>query len=288
MLSLHQVRYAQPGGLFTLSIPFMEIPPVGVTAIVGKNGSGKSTLLSLLAGLRLPQSGTCSYRGINCFSGYDRVKRDVHLLSWNVTFESQLSPADYLRLMRKLRPDWDHAKEERLAGEFALPADQSIGSLSRGEHAKFKLLLSICQRPQVLLIDELTNDLDQASRKSIFSLIDEQVFEGSLSVVWATNILSDVERFANRVIILARGSAVLEADMETLKAGHQRLALQSKAGARIDRLEGIAGDLEWTGTTGLLHTAQFDEAMKESLAAQGVGYTQLPYSLQEILNRYGA
>ncbi len=289
MFSLHQVSVQFPLGVFSLSVSELQIPNEGVTAIVGKNGSGKSTLLSLMAGTRAPDSGTCTFEGRSCFQAYDQIKRDVQLLSWNTVFDTRLKPIAYIKLLRRICPKWNLELEQRLIQEFSIPLDQSIATLSRGEHAKLKLLLAICQNPKVLLIDELTNDLDSSSRKAIFNLIDEKVFEAAVSVVWATNILTDVERFANQLVVMQKGSVLLHEKIEDFRARHQKVALHNQSEMPKPKIVGLEDSrIEWDGKNGLLYSHAFDAHVEKKLKDQNINFNLLPYSLNEILANYGA
>ncbi len=272
-----------------MDIPELLLDNEGVTAIVGKNGSGKSTLLSLLAGLKAPTSGTCTYEGRACFQAYDIIKAQVQMLSWSIVFDDQLTAKDYLRVLKAKSRPWDVELESELLREFYIPIEQKISTLSRGEHAKLKLLFALCQRPKYLLIDELTSELDHESRKAIFRTIDREVFEGKLRVLWATNVIDDVDRFANHLLVLSQGKVALSTDMESFRRRHQKLLLRYQGSSQLPNIPAELGvQIDWDGKRGILTTNDYREALVQELTRLEIEIEPMPYATKNILQTYGA
>ncbi len=289
MFRVHQLTYIPSDkGSFRLEIPEFTWDGRGVLALVGSNGSGKSTLMSLIAGLKKPTTGTCTFAGYNTFFSYDKVKFNLPLISWDIPLSPQLKPKSYLKLVRDLASKWNHELENRLLDEFSIPTDQNIGSLSRGEQAKVKILLASCSSPEILLIDELTSDLDTDSRKKIFNFLDEQVFSETFGIIWASNVMTDVEKYATHIAVLNKGKLVASETLDDFKVRHQKIALHSISPERKIDLSFLRGEkLSWDGQNGLLSTKEFSKDLEKKLLAEGVTLSLLPYSLAEIINEYG-
>lgn len=289
MFKLHRLTYRTSLYGFMLDIPELLIDNEGVTAIVGKNGSGKSTLLHLMAGLKAPTRGTCTFEGRACFQAYDTIKAQVQMLSWSIVFDGQLTANDYLRVLKAKPRPWDSDLEAELLSEFYIPTEQKISTLSRGEQAKLKLLLALCQRPKYLLIDELTSELDHESRKAIFRTIDREVFAGKLRVLWATNIIDDVDRFANHLIVLSKGQVTLNTDLESFRRRHQKLLLRYQGAKNMLNFPAELGlQMDWDGKRGILTTNNYREQLVQDLGLLEIAIEPMPYATKDILQTYGA
>jgi len=146
--------------------------------LVGRNGSGKSTLLAILAGEREPDAGTVSRAG--------RVAMLQQALPDDSTVAEALEVAEDLARLHRLEAgegtpqdaelaDW--ALTDRLSGVFAqvyLPdtiLDRAVASLSGGERTRLGLAAMLLEEPDVLLMDEPTNNLDAAGRAAIAELL---------------------------------------------------------------------------------------------------------------------
>lgn len=74
--------------------------------------------------------------------------------------------------------------------------------------------------PKVILIDEVTNDLDTDSRRAIFKKLDAYSFETGAQVVVATNMVEDIERYATDIILLQKGEVILQSSLDAIKEQH--------------------------------------------------------------------
>ncbi|WP_111768749.1 ABC-F family ATP-binding cassette domain-containing protein [Nakamurella deserti] len=177
----HYLSFAWPDGgtvLAGLSTTF----PRGRNGLVGRNGSGKSTLLRLIAGVLSPTAGTVSVRG-----------RLAHLAqstpgAAHTTVEEALGIATVRRALAAVErgevtddvltavgPDWDvderaHAVLASL-GLGALPLDAPLSRLSGGEAVLVRLAASLLTRPEVLLLDEPTDNLDRRARERLYEAV---------------------------------------------------------------------------------------------------------------------
>ena len=137
-------------------------------AIIGKSGAGKSTFLSLLAGLDSPQDGEILFRGENIEKeGYSKHRRDnISLVFQNYNLIEYLTPLENIRLVNK------HASEDILL-ELGLDRSQikrNVLKLSGGQQQRVAIARALVSEAPVILADEPTGNLDQASSKEIIDL----------------------------------------------------------------------------------------------------------------------
>jgi len=172
----------QRGPLCILSKVFLTLAPGDSASIMGPSGSGKSTLLYLLGALEPPTSGTVTLEGEDLSTLSDRelarfrntkvgfVFQDHLLLPQCTVLENVMVPT----LVRKFDP----ALEERaleLIERVGLKTrqDHRPAELSGGERQRVSLARALVQRPQLVLCDEPTGNLDLESAENVMSLLFE-------------------------------------------------------------------------------------------------------------------
>ena len=166
---------------------FNLVVPPGRSGLVGANGSGKSTLMALLAGRRLPDRGVVSATGhvaylpqdltldlaqpVDVFLGVADTRSALTALD-----EGEAGPACIEHLLEVIGTNWDI--EARTVAELArlgLPADvldRELGQLSGGEVTRLGITRLLLQAPDVMLLDEPTNNLDRPARQQLYDVVD--------------------------------------------------------------------------------------------------------------------
>lgn len=201
---------------FVLGEVSLTVPAGAITALIGANGAGKSTLLNLIFGVGAPQTGT-----IRVF-GYDHVDQDVALKSIAGFAGTDLDLSGWgsvraaLNFLASFRPSWDAAYEHRLLEQFALPAQKSIRALSFGEQTKLGLVAALAWRPRLLVLDEPTTGLDTRARQFLLNELLAVVTDPDRSVLLSSHQLTDVERVADRIVLLHAGRVLLEGEVPLL------------------------------------------------------------------------
>ncbi len=206
MYSLEKVR-AIRGGRLNLDIEQLTIPRGQITAVVGPNGSGKSTLLRLLAFLDQPSDGMITFAGEHVTGAPEQA----HRLRQQATLVAQ----DPLLFDRSVRANVAYGLRHRGISETAvglalarvgLPefAERRARQLSGGERQRVALARAIAFRPDVLLLDEPTSNVDEKTKRPIETLIGELAEEGCCVVV-TTHDLRQARAFGNNLVALDCG-----------------------------------------------------------------------------------
>jgi len=165
-------------------------------ACIGPNGAGKTTLLTILAGIQRQDAGTVESRAGR--AGW--VPQALALYS-------KLSVAENLRLFARLEGVADlDATVERLLEQTGLRdrADERVERLSGGNRQRVNVAIGLLGDSPLLLMDEPSSALDARQRERLWQHIGALVGAGK-TVVFATHILSEAERYADRVLVLADG-----------------------------------------------------------------------------------
>ncbi len=183
--------------------------PAGVSALVGPSGSGKSTVLRLLDRLADPDSGTVRY------DGGDVRGRDPLALRREVCLVPQLpallpgTVADNIAFAARLAGTTPDAEalltHAGLDGSFA---EREVTRLSVGEQQRAMLARALALEPRVLLLDEPTSSLDEASRDAIELTIARLAGELGVSIVLVTHDVAQAGRLAEWIIRIEAGRAV--------------------------------------------------------------------------------
>jgi ABC-2 type transport system ATP-binding protein len=167
-----------------------------LVGIVGPNGAGKTTLLSILAGVLDADEGELSRSGAE--AGWVPQQPALY---------SKLSVAENLRLFARLEriPNVESAVE-RMLEQTGLRdrAAEEVSRLSGGNQQRVNIAIGLLSQPSVLLLDEPSASLDPRQRERLWEFISALGNRGT-TVVFSTHNVTEVERYATRVLLLADG-----------------------------------------------------------------------------------
>jgi ABC-2 type transport system ATP-binding protein len=188
-------RFGERAALLRVSF---ELAPGERAGIVGPNGAGKTTLLSILAGVLEPDEGELSRSG-----------RDAGWVPQRPSLYSKLSVAENLRLFARLERLADpEAAVTRMLAQTGLQdrAGEEVGRLSAGNQQRVNIAIGLLAEPSVLLLDEPSASLDPRQRERLWEFISALSNRSPpTTVVFSTHNVAEVERYANRVLLLADG-----------------------------------------------------------------------------------
>lgn len=186
-------------------------------ALVGESGAGKSTLLHLLGGLDRPSSGTIYYGSTELSSLSDSEQADFRNREIGFVWQIHYLLPEFTALENVMMPllirgsSRAEAASESLArlDEVGLRARSShrAGELSGGEQQRVVLARALVGRPQVLLADEPTGNLDFRTGEMIFGLLADLHRSHQLTSVFVTHNLSFARR-CDRVLAMDKGGLV--------------------------------------------------------------------------------
>jgi ABC-2 type transport system ATP-binding protein len=201
-----------------------------VTGLVGPNGAGKTTLLNIAVGLHRPTSGHIRVLGLDPSRDGVAVLSRVGFVAQDRPLHQGFTVAETLEIGRRLNPKWDQAYALARVKHFALPLDRRIRSLSTGQRAQVALTLALGKHPEVLLLDEPVANLDPVARLELLEELMGVVAEDGLSVILSSNVLADVERVCEHVVILVDGRVRISGDADELVRSHVLVSGPRRAG----------------------------------------------------------
>jgi ABC-2 type transport system ATP-binding protein len=202
-------------GKFHLQIDDWVVEAGQVVGVVGANGAGKTTLLRLLPGLARPDSGTLRVCGLDPYQDPVRVRHRIGMM-WDDMPIFQMRIDRLLRQVSGYYPGWDADLAAQLIERFELDLAKHSAMLSRGEGTRLRLVLAMAFRPQLLVLDEPATGLDLTGRRRLLETVLEVVRDPARSVIISSHQLSDVERIADRMLVLHRGQVARQGQTSDL------------------------------------------------------------------------
>jgi ABC-2 type transport system ATP-binding protein len=200
----------------------LAIPEGHLAALVGPNGAGKTTLLNLAVGLTTPTAGTVTVLG-GTRAGSLAALDGIAFVAQNAPLHKNLSVADLLHLTRNLNQSFDQGYAEARLGELGIPLARKAGKLSGGQQAQLALTLALGRRPRLLVLDEPMASLDPLARHNFMAAVTSAMSGDGVSVLLSSHVLVELERVADYLILLIRGSVQVAGEATDLLAGHRRL-----------------------------------------------------------------
>jgi len=196
----------------------LQIHPAEVVALLGANGAGKSTLVKILAGSQRADAGEIVVDGQPLQFSSPLSARRVGIVAVHQQINDGIAPglsvAENLLLDELCRPDADFwLNRKRLLGRAAsiaaglglvLPLEQPIEHLGQAERQLVVLARAFALQPRLLILDEPTAALSDAEAQRLFGLIDTLRSRG-VAIVYISHRLSDLQRVADRAIVLRDG-----------------------------------------------------------------------------------
>jgi len=211
MIDIESLFFHYSSGEFRLEIPEFTLARGEKMAVIGPSGSGKTTLLNLIAGIITPINGAIRVGDVKVDALSDAGRRDFRITSIGFVFQD-FELLDYLTVFDNIIHPYritsalslDDSAKKRAAG---LAEDMGIGDklrrkpndLSQGEKQRAAICRALLTRPQVILADEATGNLDPDNKTLILDLLFRAVEEHEATLLAVTHDHELLKRF-DRVV----------------------------------------------------------------------------------------
>jgi NitT/TauT family transport system ATP-binding protein len=223
-------------------------------AVIGPSGCGKTTLLYLLAGLRMPTSGSIHIAGEPLSRPRPTtglILQDYGLLPWATVRENA---ALGLRLRKFYGPDGRHAPTDEVVGiiaervglwlerlNMAAVADKYPGQVSGGQRQRAAIARTLALRPDLLLMDEPFASLDAPTREDLQNLAVELRAEQKLTTIIVTHNIEDAAFLGERILVLAQPPHRAPVVVENPSAGQAAYRTQAAFLDKCNELRRLLG-----------------------------------------------
>ena len=188
-----------------------------VLALLGPNGAGKTSLIESVVGLRKITSGSITVLGRDHRHLRSRHRERIGVMLQDGGLPMASTAREVLRDRARLY-EFPSAPDE-LIEQLHLNTKGSIRSLSGGEYKRVSLAVALVGNPDLVFLDEPAAGLDPAGRDLMLKVIDSLRASGK-AIVLTSHLLDDVEKIADQVIIMNRGTVVANGSVTALTHQH--------------------------------------------------------------------
>jgi len=221
-------------------------------ALLGPNGSGKTTTLKMAAGLIKPDAGTVLVGEPPSCPWEPAARRVLSFLPQRVAFPDALTGREVVEFYRRLRGA--PAERSKAVLRFASlngASERAVGTYSGGMVQRLGLAVAMLPDADLLLLDEPTAALDPDGLCAFYGLVERRQATGH-TIFFTSHQVGDVERLADRFLVLSNGKLVAELTQGELRdtlaqRGVMRVRLDRRPPGLVEAARAIAPSATWAG-----------------------------------------
>ncbi len=183
----------------------LDVPAGEIVGLIGANGAGKTTTVECVQGLRKPDSGQLRVLGFDPVTQAGQLRPLVGSQLQQSALPDRLRVAEAVDLFSTAR-----ARDGgELLEQFGLAQRRRsvFSSLSGGERQRLFLVLALLNRPQLVILDELTAGLDPAARRTVWAAVRQLNDEGT-TVLLVTHEMDEAETLCDQVVVMQAGRVI--------------------------------------------------------------------------------
>jgi ABC-2 type transport system ATP-binding protein len=207
------------------SIPAVEdvsfqLRPGEVLGYLGPNGAVKSTTVKMAIGMVRPSRGKILFDGQDIFEDLPKYRASLGYVPEEAQVYTHLSGLEYLQLVGRLRGMPEKVLAEKAHALLALLAlegtqHSALSEYSKGMRQRVLIASALLHNPQLIVFDEPLSGLDATSARLFKDLLSLLAKDGK-AILYISHVLEVVERVCDRVIVLAKGRVVADANPQDL------------------------------------------------------------------------
>lgn len=267
-----------------------------IIGYVGENGAGKSTTIKMLLGILQPTKGTVEVFGKNPFNNRKNVAPMIGALMGQKTqLWWELPLIDSFKFLQKMYckdSSEDNVWLNELIGRLNVTdfINQPVRALSLGQRMRGEFIATFLHKPQLVFLDEPTLGLDVNTRKEVMDFLLEINRRYATTIFFTSHELEDVEKVANRLLLLDKGQISYHGNMGQFVGGYDCYSLVEVTTAnepQVPLQQGVTlyqknkETIDYLVDTRLVSIANATSVFTESKGVTGIKI--LPLSLETIL-----
>jgi ABC-2 type transport system ATP-binding protein len=234
-------------------------------ALLGPNGAGKSTTIDMLLGLLPPDGGDVSIFGRPPRQAIDAGTVGAMLQTGALIRD--LSVRELIAMVAALYPSPLPVDEVLSLTGVQDIADRRTQKLSGGQTQRVRFAVALVSNPELLVLDEPTVAMDVEGRHAFWTTMREFAGRGK-TVLFATHYLEEADDYADRAVLMARGTIVADGPTTEIKAMVGTRTIRATIpGADVADLEALPGvtSAEGRGEAAVVHCSDSDAAIRALL-----------------------
>ncbi len=255
----------------------MTVPKGAVYGLVGPNGAGKSTAIRCALGVFRTDAGEITLEGQPVYEN-PGAKVRIASIPDDIFYFPSATMEDMRKYYKTIYPNFDDDLYEKLYQVFPLPRKGQLRRFSKGMQKQAAFHLSICTRPELLILDEPVDGLDPVMRRQVWSILLSEVAQRETTVLISSHNLRELEDICDHVGIMDHGTMLLERSLADMQGNIVKLQLVGELPQGLNILhQSSSGRLQTLVVRGT--AAQVEE---QARAANPAYFDVLPLSLEEI------
>ncbi|HHY10742.1 MAG TPA: ABC transporter ATP-binding protein [Firmicutes bacterium] len=210
-----------------------------VVGFIGPNGAGKSTTIRILLGIIRRDGGSAKIFGRDVWRDSFEIHKRVAYVPGEVALWGNLTGGEIIDLFMKLHGFGSEERRDYLIDRFELDPRKKAKTYSKGNRQKVGLIAALSVDSDLYIFDEPTSGLDPLMEQ-VFQEEVERIKEAKKSVLLSSHILSEVERLADRIVIIRQGHIVEAGTLAQLRHLTRSTVVLETAGD-VSSLRELAG-----------------------------------------------
>lgn len=191
-----------------------------IMGFIGRNGAGKTTTLKSMLHLMNTDGGSISLCGLSMPKDEVEIKNKVGYVFGGVDFYPESKIKKITDMTKIFYDNWDEERYKSLCERFEIDETKKFKQLSAGMKVKYSLAVAMSHNARLLILDEPTSGLDPAARDDLICLFQEFIEDGKHSILFSTHITSDLEKCADYITYIKKGSIVSSKDKDSFKTDY--------------------------------------------------------------------
>ena len=195
----------------------LRVPGGSIYGFLGRNGMGKTTTIRILLGMEEPTRGSTRVFGADSRTLAPQVRARIGYLPEGHHVYGWMTVRECGRFQASFFPHWNQDIFETVITHFRLTPAMKGGQLSRGQRAGLCLAMTLAPEPELLVLDDPALGLDPVARRSLLQSMLHVTRQPDRTILFSSHLLSDVERVADRIVVLDGGVLRADCTVETFR-----------------------------------------------------------------------
>ena len=217
-----------------------SVPEGSITGFIGRNGAGKTTTVRTMMGL-MNYKGSARVKGREVKEGYALLREGIGYMPETFSLYPYLSCKEMIEFNGKFFEKIDYDKIKNYAEIFELDLNKRIEFLSKGMKKALSFIIAVSTNPEILILDEPLSGMDPIARNNFLKILSEECGKNGTTIFYSSHILEDVEKIADRIVLIHKGKVLLEDELDSIKENYKRITVVFKNAISKKDIEQING-----------------------------------------------
>ena len=241
---------------FTLDSVSFTVPKGSIMGFIGQNGAGKTTTMRSLLNITKIDSGRIRLLGQDHVKDEREIKKNISVVFDAMPFDDMFTPKDMAKIFGGLYPQWEDKTFSDYLDRFELPYKKKVGKFSKGMKMKLQIACALSHNAELLIMDEATSGLDPIVRDEILHIFMEYMHTGERSILMSSHITSDLEKIADCVTFIDKGSVLISGYKDEVLENHGIIKCSQDDVRLIDPSDIVSVRTNSVGAQVMIHNRQ--------------------------------